>query len=105
MISPTTVTTLPLSGFWSTPAATVVWLHGCFPFWPILPSGLSHVPFSGVMFGNRMSAVLTPATNRQPISASAIKDFCNDMACLLVRGLASIRGVLYAVVWTSLTDR
>ena len=46
MISPLTVSALPGSGFLSTPAFTVVSVHGVSLFSPSVPAGLSTVPAS-----------------------------------------------------------
>src|SRR4051812_48605506 len=83
MISPTTLTTLPGSGLPSTPAATVVLLHGFLPVSPSLPAGLSKVPFSGVIFGKRMSRALAPAKTTQASAPSASAMRFENMTVLL----------------------
>src|SRR5262249_55518627 len=83
MISPTTVTTLPGNGLLSTAAAMVVWVHGLLALVPISPAGFSKLPFSGVIFGLRMSAAPTPAITRQARIPSASAAFLYDMVNLL----------------------
>ena len=82
--SPTTVTVFPGNGLPSTPAAIVVALQVVLAFSPSDPCGLSQVPLSGVMFGNRRSFALTPAITRHPTNATGTANFVNVMTSSLV---------------------